>query len=347
MRAAPVGNRRGTRRPRSSSRRHAGLGTRAVRACAAFIHGIVFSFGLVLTFVCGAMGSHLESQGIAPPKPWAAMGVLLRFLALPFIEVPLPDLTEAGSAGVDVMLWFPGLLGGFCLIFASLGFVSMRWRQTSRALPYALLAAVLLACMAEVAQASNEFSAWGDLASFSGRSRAMSEKAVLQQQVFRSGHGSFTQQFSEQRCKAVSGVQMIKCSATTMEANFMSLMVQGFCRPRSDDLTADFEKSANTCRGHVKSLMGVVLESDPLFCRCWTALFDHQRTLAWWILFIWFFMLAGILAVLYAASESRLNRMCARERFEVLVFAAISMTILACRAVLLPEGGSALSKPGE
>jgi len=293
------------------------------------------------------MGSHLESQGIAPPKPWAAMGVLLRFLALPFIEVPLPDLTEAGSAGVDVMLWFPGLLGGFCLIFASLGFVSMRWRQTSRALPYALLAAVLLACMAEVAQASNEFSAWGDLASFSGRSRAMSEKAVLQQQVFRSGHGSFTQQFSEQRCKAVSGVQMIKCSATTMEANFMSLMVQGFCRPRSDDLTADFEKSANTCRGHVKSLMGVVLESDPLFCRCWTAFFDHQRTLARWALVMWFGLFVGILAVLYSVCESKLKRMCATERFEVLAFAVVSMAILACRAVLLPEGGSALSKPGE
>jgi len=297
------------------------------------VHGCVFIFGLALSALCGTMQAHFDSRGFPPPSPWAALDVLLRFFALPFADVPLPDPTRPDSAGVDVMLWAPGLLGFFCLAFGRQGFATMGRRRPKEALPYAMVAAVLLAGLAELAQTTAEFSTWGDMAR-----ETSSEKAELQQQVFRSGHGSFSQQFSEQQCKAVSGAKMMECSATTMEASFMSLMVPGYCRPLSDDAAAEFEKRVRSCRGHVKLLTDNALESDPLFCRCWTALFDHQRTLAWWILFIWFFMLAGILAVLYAASESRLNRMCARERFEVLVFAAISMTILACRAVLLPEG---------
>jgi len=327
------------------------VGVRAAHACGALVHSVIFSLGLVFLLQVANIGvaldaqDHWSSAGTAVGSFRDAVVMLLRNLLLPFAEATFLDPMMPESSGIDVWgFWVPGLLSFFFLSVAWLGLSTIRWRRPSRAVPYALLAAVFLVWQAQVSHTIIEISTWEDLGPSTGPSQ-LSVTQQVQQYFFKMGHESFTQMYSERSCKVaqkVDGIpRLMRCSGETLEAKVMPLIVQEFCRAQSDDLEWEFDVRVNACKDQglrMRVLGSKTQESDAFYCRCWAAVFDKMQSFSKWIMFIWLAMLLGVLSVLYIAAEPKLSRMGSREHSEVLCFAFISMALLACRVAIFPDG---------
>jgi len=329
-----------------------GAGARVAHVCGTVVHSVIFSLGLVFLLHVANVGVALSAQGhwSVPGRALSSLRdglvTLLRNLLLPFAEASFLDpLMPQSAGGIDVWgFWIPGLLSVFFITTASLGLATIRWRRPSRAVPYALLAAVLLVWQAQVAQALMEIATWEDLGPASGRPR-LTEAQKIQQYIFKAAHESFTQFYSEQQCRAARGTgelpQLMTCAGSAMEAKLMPLVIQELCRPRSSSQTPDFDARVRKCKDRgqrMKLLASSSSDSDTFYCQCWSAMFDVLHTVSQWIVLIWLGLLAGVLSVLYIAAEPKLARMCAREQSEVMCFAVASIAILACKVTIFADG---------
>lgn len=320
-----------------------GIGGRFAHGCGALVHSLILSLGLVFTLhvakihaALSAQG-HWSAEGSMTSGLWDAAVVLLKtFTGASFLDPMIPE-----STGMDVWgFWVPGLLSLLLLTISLLGLATLRQRRPSRAIPYALLAAALLTYQVQVSQALMEVATWEDLSSLGA---AMPQK--VQQYLFKSAHEAFAKTYAEQKCRALKradGLHVV-CSGEGMEAKFMPLIMQEFCKAREDTDEAGFEQRAKTCQNQGERMRLLPLQEgerprDALFCRCWTASFEALKSFARWVMLLWFGLLLGVLSVLYVASEPKLAQMCPTERREVLLFAAGSMALLAARVTMLPEG---------
>lgn len=314
------------------------------------VHCVIFSVGLILMMHATQVGATLSVDGHWPhgSELWTglreALLMFLQNILLPFMEIPFIDVADARTAmGVDVWgLWVPGFFSAFFIVTASLGLVTLRRQKSWSAVPYALLAAVLLVWQSQAGHALTEISSWEDLNS--DKLGLSDEAQRIQRHMFKVGHDTWAELYTEQQCKSIQSVnnlpRFMECSADTFEAQLMPIVVQEVCRPRRTSAEPEFLRRVKACRDQGRKLHmlpSAATDSDAFYCRCRSAVFDMLQVVSRWFMVMWLFLLAGVLAAIYTAAEPKLGLMCHEERREVLCFAAVSTVILAVKATLFAD----------
>mmetsp|Transcript_17889 Transcript_17889/g.34900 ORF Transcript_17889/g.34900 Transcript_17889/m.34900 type:complete len:383 (+) Transcript_17889:70-1218(+) len=318
----------------------------------AFVHSLILSLGMIFLLHVLNVGVALNAQG-----QWSNSGelmvsfrdgfvLLVRNLLLPFAEASFLDPLMPESPGIDVWgFWVPGMLSFFFILTATLGIATIRGRRPSRAIPYAVCAAVFLVWKAQMSQAFIELASWESLGEGSRIGRSMPKHAQrVQQYLFKVGRESFSQLYTEHKCTVTARVDDVPrrmyCKSDSVEAKIIPIIVRDFCRSRPDDGEAEFDARIRGCKNQAHRLgllNGDPSDSDGVYCSCWSAVFDALRLGSRWVMMAWVGLLMGVLSALYVAVEPRLACMGVRERSEVLAYAATGAVLLAFKAIMYPD----------
>merc|ERR1719424_2015446 len=301
--------------------------------------------GVTLLMQATQVGLTLSTQGRFEGSFWTGLregsvlflrnvvGAGLYFEASP-LDSAMPTQT---TYDIDVWgLWVPALLSALFILTGVLGFSTLRHRRPVTAAAYAVVAAVLVVLAAEAGRSLKEMAKWEDLGQ-------MPEQTA----IFKASYETFSQLYKDSQCSVDADKpdsNWITCSGDTLEAQLLQVLVQEVCQPPGaggSSAETEFTNRAATCRKRgreLKMLAHASSETDDIFCRCWCATFDWFGVLSQSFVVIWLGLLLGVLSVLHAAAEPKLATMCPVERAEVLTFAGVAMSILACRVTLFSDG---------
>jgi hypothetical protein len=291
-----------------------------------------------------------DQQGSIWTGCWQGLSLVLRSLLAPFVEEQYSSISISQAFDVHSLgLWFPAFLSAILIVTACLGFSTLRYRHPSCAVPYALLAAILLVGKAELGVVLKEVARWEDLGlrrePAVGSRLTQAEVKKMQSYFFKMSYEAFSDIYKAEKCSMVNqgndqDSNWIRCFSDTLEANLVELVVQELCQPTLPSRSGSFTKRVRSCRkqGHELQLLSQDGEAEEVYCRCWCGFFTWLQVASYFFVVIWFGMLLGVLSVIYAAAEPKLSRMGTVERAEVLTFASVVMLILAFRVTVFSDG---------
>uniref|UniRef100_A0A7S1QK15 Uncharacterized protein n=1 Tax=Alexandrium catenella TaxID=2925 RepID=A0A7S1QK15_ALECA len=205
------------------------------------------------------------------------------------------------------------------------------------ALPYAVLAAALLAWQAEAGALLTSTSGWSTASKLAGPQEAR------RREVYKGAHDAFARAYEWLECKGENVTnghpRHLSCASTSSsyEAKLMQSAVLNICRVRvkSPKQLARLKQCFALGEQLGYDSPGPYSESYGFFCRCWAASLGILPGLASFIKLIWIGEFLGVMAAFYVATEPGLSRMEGAMRSEVVAFGLGSGAFLVLKAVFL------------
>mmetsp|Transcript_50638 Transcript_50638/g.151437 ORF Transcript_50638/g.151437 Transcript_50638/m.151437 type:complete len:371 (-) Transcript_50638:15-1127(-) len=348
------------------------------------VHSVVALVGTALLLMAQALAR--DRQGHAQPEPpgfgeeaarWLLEQFLSPFFAVSFHSVKLPseEPSTAGSSGGQVSdtgvpawsSWALWSAGNAALFLAALGLLVLAkasawvleiqppsaavWRQAQRVvllamLPYAVIAAVLLAWQADVNAFLASVTAW------SQKSNSLSgSQKVQRQQLYQGAHAAFNRAYARHKCQGENFTnghpRQLSCVAPAFEAKIMQDVVLRLCRVRvkSPKQLARLKQCLALGEKLALEPPGPYSESYGFYCRCWASWLGLLPAVTSLASILWFCLFSGVLAVFYVVAEPRLAVLDTRVRGEAMVFAGVAAGFLLFKAYILQPMSYNLLQP--
>lgn len=344
------------------------LGLLASFVWGVFVHSAVGLFGTSLLLISAALS---QGQDRERPREEAHPGVVLDAtrwvvaqLAVPFLEQPFSNALpaeedeEARYNSPTTALWgaWVFLLAGIlAAVVAALGLsVLLRaWdavllqptplpsavrSQIQQALlrvalPYAVLAAVLLAWQAETGAflaSSTGWAQWGTDSPVRNKRR----------ELYRGAHSAFTKAYARHQCKGLNrteGLPSLACTANTFEAKLMQDSIHKLCKVRSTSTRQMARLKQCFTLGEELGFEreGPGAEGYSFYCRCWAASLGLVPALGSLCRLVWMGLYTGALSVLYVAAEPGTAALPPSARGEILAFGVGVAGFLGTKAMIL------------
>lgn len=302
------------------------------------VHCVALACGFVL--LINAM--QVATMLVDFTEPWnglfPSLKVFGNVMAMPFVGLPSED--PLATSSVEIWgLWVPLFMSIFLLLVAFLGFGTLRSGVSpGQAAVYVILASVLLVWQAQAGQIIGEMASWENMFN----NDVVDEVRAMQKHLFKMTYEGWAELYNEHHCTSIQtgSERSLECSAETLEAQLMSVIVQEFCRAQTS--RSDFSLRSQQCLEQGRQLkfldgLGKPSDVDVYYCQCRTAIFDFLAAFSHWFIVLWLALLIGVLAALYAVVEPRLLKVAPEARREILLFGALGSVFLAIKAMMFAD----------